>query len=521
VFEDRQGRSVLPGAGYGARVADRLRSSAGAGRLEAADAVGEAGSTECRGLVRIQLAVNEGMVEDARYQGYGCPATLACAAEVVARVRGVLVLSAAAISETEIGTALGLAPSKEASAQLAVEALHAALRNLVSSRAELAKPDRAVDDRGVLVGMSGGVDSAVAAMLLKRQGYRVVGATLRLWNDPASHDERSCCSPETVRRARRVAHSLGIAHLTVDSSQAFYAQVVQYFLDEHLAGRTPNPCSKCNARVRFGAMVDLADRLGLSHIATGHYARLTGDPPSLTRGVDRDKDQSYVLAEVSPHLLKRALFPLGGMTKSEVRGLAVEAALEGFAAPESQEICFVPDDDHRRFLRERLGERPGSIVDREGRFIGSHSGTYNFTIGQRKGLGDAAPGPQYVTAINSERGEVVVGDASELAVKVVNISQLTRHRSQTAKRGLVQLRSSGVAVPAQLVAGESADGASSPETAAVVLLEGSAGGVAPGQTAVIYEGETVTLAGTIVDTAREGDGRSSGAYRRERTGPVV
>ncbi len=144
----------------------------------------------------------------------------------------------------------------------------------------------------------------MAAMLLKRQGYRVVGVTLQLWNDPTSCDDRSCCSPETVRRARRVAHSLGIPHLTVDASEVFYSQVVQYFVDEYQAGRTPNPCSKCNARVRFGLMLDLARRLGLTRIATGHYARLTGDPPRLTRGVDRGKDQSYVLAEVAPDILQ-------------------------------------------------------------------------------------------------------------------------------------------------------------------------------------------------------------------------
>jgi len=496
-------RAVKSGAGYGDRVADRLRSAEGAGRLEAADAVGEAGSAACRALVRIELAMTQGTLQKVGYQAYGCPATLACASEVVARAKGASVLTAAAISETALSGALGLTPSKLTSAELAVEALHAALGSAVSSGLELAAPeDRAVDERGVLVGMSGGVDSAVAAMLLQQQGYRVVGATLRLWDDPASCDDRNCCSPETVRRARRVAHSLGIPHLTVDASKSFYARVVQYFLDEYRAGRTPNPCSKCNGRVRFSLMVDLAHRLGLSRIATGHYARLTGEPPSLTRGVDRGKDQSYVLAEVSPDILQHAIFPLGGMTKVQVRALAAEAALEGYAAPESQEICFVPDDDYRLFLSKHLGERPGSIVDRDGRVVGRHSGTYNFTIGQRKGLGIAASEPQYVVSIDAGRSEVVVGEACESAVGAVTVGHLTRHRPGTVARGSVQLRSQGPGIPAHLGGQERghAGQCTTPEVA--VVLEEAAYGIASGQTAVVYEGEVVSLAGTITATTR-------------------
>lgn len=507
--DERAERSAKPGSAYGERVAERLRSSEGAGRLEAAGAVGEAGSAVCGALVRIELAVGEGVLQEARYQAYGCPGTLACAGEVVARAKGVSVLTAAAISEREISIALGLVPSKQTSAELAVEALHAALGSAISAGLELSGPDRAADERGVLVGMSGGVDSAVAAMLLQREGYRVVGATLKLWSDAASCDDRSCCSPETVRRARRVAHSLGIPHLTVDASEAFYAQVVQYFVDEYRVGRTPNPCSKCNARLRFSLMLDLARRLGLTRIATGHYARLTGEPPCLTRGVDRSKDQSYALAEVTPDVLRQAVFPLGGMTKVEVRALAVEAGLEGHAAPESQEICFVPDDDHRRFLRERLGERPGSIVDRMGLVVGRHVGTYNYTIGQRKGLGIAASKPLYVVALDAARHEVVVGEASELAVGAVTVGHLTRHCRAESARGSVQVRSAGAAIPAQLCSGEPADATSSPDSEVAVILEEPAYGVAPGQTAVMYDGEVVTLAGTIMSTARCGDQRES------------
>jgi tRNA-specific 2-thiouridylase len=341
---------------------------------------------------------------------------------------------------------------------------------------------------GVLVGMSGGVDSAVAAMMLREQGHRLVGVTLKLWNDPYASDDRSCCSPEAVHRARRVADRLRIPHITVDAADLFGAQVVQYFVDEYARGRTPNPCAKCNARVRFGFMLEIARRLGLGRVATGHYARLLGEPPGLARGLDRSKDQSYVLAEVAPELLRRAIFPLGEMTKVEVRALAEQAGLESHSTPESQEICFVPGDDHRRFLRERLGERPGAIVDRGGRELGRHSGTYNFTIGQRKGLRISGKAAAYVVALDADRREVVVAEASLAAVGKVKISDITRHRTETGYPGVVQVRSSGEAVPASMADAET------------IVLETPVVGVAPGQTAVMYAGDLVMLAGTIAST---------------------
>ena len=490
------------GAVHSRQVGDRPRCDALAGRLERADAVGEAGSVTCGGLVRIELALADGLVREARYQAYGCPATLACTRETTARVSGVPFLEAASLSEAAIGAAVGLSPADQASAGLALDALHAALGNAAVSFAGASLSGRESDENGVLVGMSGGVDSAVAAMLLKEEGYGVVGATLRLWSDPGPGAERSCCSPETVRRARRVAHGLGLPHLTIDASKAFYEQVVRYFVAEYEAGRTPNPCAKCNARVRFGLMLDVAGRLGLRRIATGHYARLAGDPPYLARGADRLKDQSYVLAEVGPDVLRQVIFPLGAMTKAEVRELAGRAQLEGHAVPESQEICFVPDDDHRRFLRDELGESPGTIEDREGRVVGRHSGTYNFTVGQRKGLGIAGESPSYVVALDAERGVVVVGEASDLAVGEVTIGGLVRHRPRAATQTSLQLRSMGAAVPAH-VGGAGRPGADTTREEQVsVVLDKPVCGVAPGQTAVVYDGdEVVTLAGTIVATA--------------------
>lgn len=446
----------------------------------------------------MEIDVENGLVREARYDGEGCLSTLGCAEEVVRRIRGLSFLDAAAISEADLLAALPAAAGRPDSAALALDALHAALSQVIGSGLALTPPSAGPDAGGVLVGMSGGVDSAVAALLLQEQGYRVVGATLRLWDDATASGERSCCSPETVRRARRVAHGLGLPHLTVSAEDVFGDRVVRYFVEAYASGLTPNPCAKCNAQVRFEAMLSVAARAGLAWVATGHYARMVGEPRRLARGVDVRKDQSYVLAEVHPRLLEQVLFPLGEKQKPDVRALAAQAGLEGAQAAESQEICFVPDDDHRRFLAERLGERPGLIVDSEGRTKGSHRGTYHFTVGQRKGLGIAAPEPLYVIGVCAERDEVVVGTAADLQVCSVRVDRLTWHRDlgigATAKpSGLsAQLRSSGATYPVEAV--EETGGEME------VVLATPACGVAAGQTAVLYRDDAVVVAGTITAT---------------------
>lgn len=359
------------------------------------------------------------------------------------------------------------------------------------------------DTSGVLVGLSGGIDSSVAASLLVEQGHRVVGVTLWLRSDPGSTHGLARGSAEAVRRAKAVAECLGIAHHVVDARERFSEQVVGYFVDEHAAGRTPNPCAKCNARVRFGLLADVASRMGLARIATGHYARLLGETRSLARGVDTSKDQSYVLAEVSPELLRQAVFPLGAMTKTEVRSLAAERGLARYSGAESQEICFIPDGDHRRFLRERLGDRPGRLVSREGEVLGRHKGTYNFTIGQRRGIGIAHEEPRYVVAVVAKSGEVVVGDAREILAGAVTIDEIVHHRPATGPT-TAQLRSTGGAVPAHMTGPDR------------IVLEEPVAGIAPGQTAVLYEGDAVVLAGTILATEKWGGPGTASAQKGDK-----
>jgi tRNA-specific 2-thiouridylase len=474
---------------YGARVVAHLLSPHGAGRLSSPDGVGTAGSPSCGDQVRVELHVQDGTVTAARFQAFGCPATIAGGSEVVSRVEGHSVYEAARLSEAMLADALELSTAKRTCSNLAADALHAALEDVTGRGVSLIPPDMATDPESVLVAMSGGVDSTTAAAILVEEGRRVIGVTFRFWSDPTCGVGTGCCSPETVMRARRAAHALGIPHFTVDLGGPFYAEVVEYFVREYAVGRTPNPCVRCNGSLRFGELVSLADRMGLGCVATGHYAQIVGNPPRLQRGVDPRKDQSYVLARVPPSLLRRVRLPLGRLSKVQVRALAREAGLEAHDALESQEICFIPDDDHRRFLRERLGERPGDIVDPEGNVLGRHTGIHNFTVGQRKGLGIAAAQPLFVTAVVSESDTVVAAPRGGLAVDTVEVDDVVRHAAYIPTQAWTQLRSSG---------GPIRSGVEDRGSSLLLRLAEPVYGVAPGQTAVVYAETAVVAAGTIV-----------------------
>ncbi len=269
----------------------------------------------------------------------------------------------------------------------------------------------------VVVGMSGGVDSSAAAALLLQQGYDVIGLTLKLWpQDCLARAEDKCCGPQAVADARGVCHRLGIPFYLVDEAEEFRRQVIAYFAAEYRAGRTPNPCVLCNEKLKFGTLLTRARKLGANFVATGHYARVEGDAATgrvlLKRGRDSRKDQSYFLFSLRQDQLARSLFPLGELTKTDSREVARERQLKTAEKEESMEICFVPDNDYGRFLQQAKLVAPhhGDIVDPAGRILGHHDGIEFYTIGQRKGLGLAAPKPLYVLELDPARNRVVVGD---------------------------------------------------------------------------------------------------------------
>jgi tRNA-uridine 2-sulfurtransferase len=366
----------------------------------------------------------------------------------------------------------------------------------------------------VVVGMSGGVDSSVAAALLKEQGYDVVGIMLRLWSEPAviGEDgeeltaENKCCSLESVGDARRVAAALDIPFYVVNVEQPFQQTIVDYFYDEYVAGRTPNPCLRCNRHIRFTLLLERALALGAEYLATGHYVRVDDDPATgrrrLRQGVDNAKDQSYMLHVLSQRQLRHALFPLGEYTKPQVRALAAERGLPVATKAESQEICFVAANDYRGFMRRyadatgRPEPQPGPILDSEGKQVGEHQGLAYYTVGQRKGLGVTAREPLHVLRLDPRHNAVVVGSAHELERDSFSIHQTTWTSDIAPSEPLaaqVKLRYKAPLVGATVT--PLADGR------AEVRLDQPVRAVTPGQAAVFYGGAEgdETLGGGLIE----------------------
>lgn len=349
----------------------------------------------------------------------------------------------------------------------------------------------------VLVAMSGGVDSAVAAARLVDAGLDVVGVTLHLWDypDPTSEKTR-CCAPEDAHDARRVADHLGIAHYTFDRRRLFADSVVAPFVDAYLEGRTPSPCVWCNRSVKMRELLALAERLGAATIATGHYARVAHDEHGhhrLYRGRDRNKDQSYFLYMLRPDELAVVRFPLADSTKQDVRAEAVGRSLPGADKGESQELCFVSSAGYARFVEQRAGERvrPGPILDTAGRILGTHDGIHRFTVGQRRGLGVTLGQPAFVTRIDGARAAVVVGSDADASSDGAAITDAIFHEPVTFPlRAEVQLRSRHTGVGATVVAGD--------RQRHLIRFDEPARAVSPGQVAVIYDGDRVVGGGNIV-----------------------
>jgi tRNA-specific 2-thiouridylase len=453
---------------------------------------GSAGGAPCGDLVRVSLLAPSGRLDRVSSDADGCAATTAATAAVAELAEGASVLEAARIGPEQIASELGgLAPSHSHAAELAADALHRALSSLAASGASLAerRPDR------VLVALSGGVDSAVAALRERDRGAEVAAVTLKLWADPATDGERSCCSPEAVLRARHLAHSLEMPHLTLDLQDEFRQGVVSPFIDGYAEGRTPNPCVLCNGEVRIDAMIALAERLGAKALVTGHYARIAddGEGPLLAGASDSAKDQTYMLSGLRPASLARLRFPLADLTKPEVREIASGAGLEVAGRAESQDLCFLAGQGKREFLRRHagLGERSGELVDRSGRRLGTHRGHHNFTVGQRRGLGVGGSEPLYVLGKDAGSNRVVVGPRDQLRTSHVRIRGARLHRD-AGRVNSVRLRYHAPVRPCSVELDSAGAGGE-----ATVLLAEPVDGVASGQLACLMDDDLVVGHGTI------------------------
>ncbi|MCS6899714.1 MAG: tRNA 2-thiouridine(34) synthase MnmA [Myxococcales bacterium] len=350
----------------------------------------------------------------------------------------------------------------------------------------------------VLVAMSGGVDSSVAAARLVRAGYEVIGVTLHLWDYPDDGSVRGrCCAPEDQHDARRVADVLGIPHYAFDRRVDFLREVVDPFVEAYLEGETPSPCVACNRGVKMRELFALADRLGARKVATGHYARVLQEGPyrRLARGRDRSKDQSYFLHTLNPSQLERLVLPLGESTKEQVRAEALALGLHGAAKGESHELCFVPNGRYDTFVETRAGSkvRPGPILDASGREVGHHGGVHRFTIGQRKGLGVALGQPVFVVGIDAVRGAIRLGPREALRVGGVQVEEWVQGPGwPTEHEAMVQVRARHEGAEARIV--------TSTEGNATVFFQKPVEGVSPGQYAVAYAGEVVIGGGRISRT---------------------
>ncbi len=467
------------------------------GELADADGVGTAGNSKDGDFLKIFIKIDGDIIKRIAFKAFGCPTAIASGSMTTELAAGRSLDEAAMITSQKVEAALGGLPANKADcSNIGAKALQSALEDFISR--DNFKTTRPVGERRVAVAMSGGVDSSTAAALLKSEGYDVIGITMRLHNETPIESSRACCSPLDIDDARNVAARLGFPHYSLDMRDKFESKVIKRFCDEYLLGKTPNPCMECNREIKFKELLKTARQLGAEHLATGHYVDIRHNETTgrylVYRSVDKNKDQSYMFWSASQEVLSKLLMPLGNRTKKTTRSIAENFDLAVADKLESQEICFIPDNDYRRFLTEYAGYKPlpGPIVNLTGERLGEHHGLPFYTIGQRRGLGITHSEPLYVIEIRPDSNTLIVGSKSEFNTKTILVGEVNFIPFDNLSAPMpVQVKYRYNMSPVDAAVEAISD------TEVKVIFDSPQGGVAPGQSVVFYDNDMVVGGGII------------------------
>ena len=503
---------------YSEKVMDHFNNPRNVGEIENPSGVGTVGNAKCGDIMRMYLDIDDnGIIQEAKFKTFGCGAAVATSSMATELVKGKTIQEALQVTNKAVMEALdGLPPVKVHCSLLAEEAIHAALWdyaekhnirieglerpvNDISEKEEAPEEEHEMKEKAV-VGMSGGVDSSVAAYLLKEQGYDVIGVTMQIWQDQdvfVQSQEGGCCGLSAVDDARRVAERLEIPYYVMNFREDFQKYVIDYFVSEYEKARTPNPCIACNRYVKWESLLHRSLEIGADYIATGHYARIMQLPNgryTIRNSVTAAKDQTYALYNLTQEQLSHTLMPVGDYDKPHIRQIAEEIGLPVATKHDSQDICFVPDHDYASFIAQETGKEsmPGNFVDEEGNVMGQHRGLIHYTIGQRKGLGISSTTPIFVRELRPETNEVVLCKSESLFshdCHVDNINYMAEEKLTEPVRAIGKIRYSHAGAPCTLYP--------QPDGTLLAQFDEPQRAMTPGQAAVFYQDDHVLCGGTI------------------------